>query len=614
MTDEQLKTYFPSYGDRLAILGFCRQKASNRNDPNKRKSKLFERLKSKISKKSKYDDSATTSQQHTAKNAQKTMRKVELGWMNYDTENEVFKQVRTRRGGGTRKVDVSKESKKSDLIQQAVKLFFADGKSPEGDITEFEVDLKDYKEMSIDEDITVGKLYADTRLPLLRFYLTTKKRSNSGSHMQQEIDVALTTQELNSSPTKMPAERSGNTDNTDVIYIGSNMEPEMPFLYSTEIISSTLDENALDDSNTVTFDTGDTGDIFNVDDQILDDTLPLSPLNTIAHSEQIKRILVVHRGHVLPELIAHFLDESMLGCEIKIQIIAPDGKLERGHDEGGVVRDCLSEFWNEFYEQCTMGSSFKVPFLRHDFGQMHWESVGRIIAFGWKKEKYLPVKIAPVILEQAAFGSAKSDVIENFLKFVPESEQAVFEAWRSDFTTVDKEELLEVLDGHSCRKTPTENNAEEILQELAHKKLIQEPAFVIEQWANMLSTAISHLDEISSVYENLQPTVRKVLRALSFPENMNTQQREIQRYLTAYLRESGTQGLSRFLRFCTGSDLFLGKTIVINFTQVQGFQRRPVAHTCGCVLELSVFYDSYPDFRSEINKVLECNVWVMDFI
>lgn len=605
MTDEQLKTYFPSYGDRLAILGFCRQKASNRNDPNHRKSKLFERLKSKLSQKRKCDDSATTSKQQTTKNAQKTMRKVELGWMNYDTENEIYKQVRTRRGGGTRKVDVSKESKKSDLIEQAVRLFFGNGKSPEGDINEFELDLMDYKEMSVDEDITVGKLYADTKLTLLRFYLTTKKKSNFSLHMQQDTDATLRTED--NSSTTMPAESTGNTD---VIDIESNTGPEM-FLYSTEINSSNIDENALDDSNTITFLNG---DIFNVENQSLDDTLPLSPLNNIAHSEQLKRILVVQRGHVLSELIAHFLDESVLGCEIKIQLIAPDGKLERGYDEGGVVRDCLSEFWNDFYEQCTMGSSFKVPFLRHDFGQVHWESVGRIIAFGWQKEKYLPVKLAPVILEQATFGYAKSNVIENFLKFVPESERAVFEAWQSDFNTVDKEELLEVLDGHSCRKTPTENNAEEILQELAHKKLIQEPAYVIEQWANMLSTAISHLDDISLVYENLQPTVRKVLRALSFPENMNTQQREIQRYLTTYLRESGTHGLSRFLRFCTGSDLFLGKTIIINFTQIQGFQRRPVAHTCGCVLELSVFYDSYPDFRSEINKVLECNVWVMDII
>lgn len=74
------------------------------------------------------------------------------------------------------------------------------------------------------------------------------------------------------------------------------------------------------------------------------------------------------------------------------------------------------------------------------------------------------------------------------------------------------------------------------------------------------------------------------------------------------------QHLCLFLRFCTGSDLFLGKEIIIGFTQIQGFQRRPVAHTCGCVLELSVHYDSSPDFSSEMNKVLESNVWVMDII
>ncbi|KAL0153634.1 hypothetical protein M9458_051065, partial [Cirrhinus mrigala] len=120
--------------------------------------------------------------------------------------------------------------------------------------------------------------------------------------MQQEIDVALTTQELNSSPTTTPAERCENIDNTDVIYIGSNIEPEMSLPYS-----SNLDDSALDDSNTITFATE---DIFNVEDQSLDDTLPdISLLNDIAHSEKIKRILVVHRGHVLPELNAHFLDE-----------------------------------------------------------------------------------------------------------------------------------------------------------------------------------------------------------------------------------------------------------------------------------------------------------------
>ncbi|KAJ3600949.1 hypothetical protein NHX12_031922 [Muraenolepis orangiensis] len=48
MTDEDLKTYFPSYGDRLAVLGFCRRKENVHK--NTRKSQLFERLKTKLAK------------------------------------------------------------------------------------------------------------------------------------------------------------------------------------------------------------------------------------------------------------------------------------------------------------------------------------------------------------------------------------------------------------------------------------------------------------------------------------------------------------------------------------------------------------------------------------
>ena len=232
------------------------------------------------------------------------------------------------------------------------------------------------------------------------------------------------------------------------------------------------------------------------------------------------------------------------------------------------MRDCLSEFWTEFYDQCTVGSTLKVPFLRHDFGQQQWESVGRIIAFGWEREKYLPVKIAPVLLEQAALGDVKSDLVENFLRYLPESECTVFESWQSDFETVDLEELTEILDNNSCRRIPTASNANEILQELAHKTLVQEPAYVIEQLAKILSMAKHSLQEISKVYETLQPTVRKVLKSLTFPEEMNVHQKDIQKYLTTYLRNTDMQHLCLFLRFCTGSDLFLGKNIIVEFYQI----------------------------------------------
>lgn len=46
--------------------------------------------------------------------------------------------------------------------------------------------------------------------------------------------------------------------------------------------------------------------------------------------------------------------------------------LKKPVDDGGVMRDVLSQFWDDFYEQCTMGNDFKMPYLRQDFGKAEW--------------------------------------------------------------------------------------------------------------------------------------------------------------------------------------------------------------------------------------------------
>ncbi|CAB1415546.1 unnamed protein product [Pleuronectes platessa] len=47
--------------------------------------------------------------------------------------------------------------------------------------------------------------------------------------------------------------------------------------------------------------------------------------------------------------------------------------------------------------------------------------------------------------------------------------------------------------------------------ELAHKKLVQEPAYIIEQWAKILSPEVLSLQDLTTAYEALQPTVSVVL-------------------------------------------------------------------------------------------------------
>ncbi|XP_023203265.1 uncharacterized protein LOC111611356 [Xiphophorus maculatus] len=116
MTNEELKNYLPSYGDHIALSGYCKREENG--PPSSLKSKLFERLKSKLGKrKTAHEDGCGMEKEEQSettikKNALKSKRKIEIGWLLYDEEQQAFKQVRARRGGGTKKVDVSKDAKK----------------------------------------------------------------------------------------------------------------------------------------------------------------------------------------------------------------------------------------------------------------------------------------------------------------------------------------------------------------------------------------------------------------------------------------------------------------------------------------------------------------------
>ena len=70
-----------------------------------------------------------------------------------------------------------------------------------------------------------------------------------------------------------------------------------------------------------------------------------------------------------------------------------------------------------------------------------------------------------------------------------------------------------------------------------------------------------------------------------------------------------------FLRFVTGSSVAIGKDISITFNNLSGLGRRPIAHTCSCLLELSVNYSTSIEFAAEFKQVLSSDLsWIMDAI
>lgn len=77
-----------------------------------------------------------------------------------------------------------------------------------------------------------------------------------------------------------------------------------------------------------------------------------------------------------------------------------------------------------------------------------------------------------------------------------------------------------------------------------------------------------------------------------------------------------TNRLSTFIFwFSTGADLIVAQKIQIRFTEPESiFTRRPISHTCGCVLEVPNNYASYPELAEEFANVLDANMWVMDIV
>lgn len=87
------------------------------------------------------------------------------------------------------------------------------------------------------------------------------------------------------------------------------------------------------------------------------------------------------------------------------------------------------------------------------------------------------------------------------------------------------------------------------------------------------------------------------------------------RFLQQYIRELDVVGLRKMLRFVTGSDVVCVDKIQVIFTSLNGLARRPVAYTCGQVLELPSTYNSYPELRSEMESILSStHVLVMDIV
>ena len=195
-------------------------------------------------------------------------------------------------------------------------------------------------------------------------------------------------------------------------------------------------------------------------------------------NESDSSVCTVQRENMFEDLLRYILNEQTNINTLKVKVIA-----ENGEDSGGVLRDCLTEFWETFYLRYTVGDKVKVPITVHTLGSKEWEAIGQILVLGFKTEGYFPVLRAQCWITKCIYGGDmnEGELVQAFLtQFLPAVDRDILQCALEKFEEVDFDELVEVLSQYEGRVQPAENNMWKVMNEIAHHQLVQKRSFVTE--------------------------------------------------------------------------------------------------------------------------------------
>ena len=197
-------------------------------------------------------------------------------------------------------------------------------------------------------------------------------------------------------------------------------------------------------------------------------------------------------------------------------------------------------------------------------------------------------------------------------------QEAILEVFRDVLVKDDAESLLLV----RSRDIPTPPMLKGLFLQIAQYEFTLKPAAAIAAihsgvpdqhalfWKNLGVTGLLCLYQAKSI------SPAKVLKMFDKVQPLDTNQERIMLYLRQYIGSLNTGDLEQFLRFVTGSCVFMPVKIQVSFNSLSGTARRPIAHTCEPSLELSSTYVTYLEFAKELKAVMNVSdnspAWAMN--
>ena len=91
---------------------------------------------------------------------------------------------------------------------------------------------------------------------------------------------------------------------------------------------------------------------------------------------------------------------------------------------------------------------------------------------------------------------------------------------------------------------------------------------------------LTTIESLCHLYQTVETTNRKVLSMIQADPQSNSE-RAAAEFLKHFVRGMDKAQLKSFLRYVTGADVICLPCISVQFSTLDGFARRSIAHTCG---------------------------------
>ena len=194
-------------------------------------------------------------------------------------------------------------------------------------------------------------------------------------------------------------------------------------------------------------------------------------------------------------------------------------------------------------------------------------------------------------------------LIDDFLLYLCPTERDFVERALAGGITHDEQEDLINFDRFGCRRVPQQDEMCSQIKLIVHKELIQRPKYALDKIKVVQTLHFPSTIELIAMYKANKTTIKKVLNLLKASPT-SSEENQVMKYLQQFIRAQSDISLKKFLHFLMSADSLCVDEIKVTFTQLEGLARRPVAHTCGPLLELPSTYQSYPEFRREMDSLM----------